>query len=180
MKKKHKILFIVRHAKSSWDYENIADIDRPLKLKGIKAAYEIARKLKLRNDLPELIITSPANRAIHTALIFARVFETKGSLIRIDEGFYEGSVDYFINQIKATDETVSSLMLFGHNPGFTELSNRFLPQHISDLPTSGTVKIEFDVDSWKNISKETVKEHSMVFPDRDSKNNNSHNQHLTQ
>lgn len=179
MKKKHKVLFIVRHAKSSWDYENIADIDRPLKLKGIKAAYEIARKLKLRNDLPELIITSPANRAIHTALIFARVFETKGNLIRIDEGFYEGSVDYLIKQIKETDDTVNSLMVFGHNPTFTELVNRFLPQSLPDLPTAGTIKIEFDVDSWRKVDREAVKEHSMVFPARDNNNHNSHNQHLT-
>ncbi len=172
MKKKYKVLFIVRHAKSSHDYENIADIDRPLKLKGIKTAYEIARRLKLRNDLPELIISSPANRAIHTALIFARVFETKGNLVRIDEGFYDGSVDFFINQIKMTDDSINSVMVFGHNPGFTELANTFLPQVLTDLPTAGTVKIEFNVDSWKEIDKKTVKEHTFVFPAKE--NNNQH------
>jgi phosphohistidine phosphatase len=171
MKKKHKVLFIVRHAKSSWDYDNIADIDRPLKLKGIKTAYEIARNLKLKNDLPELIITSPANRAIHTALIFARVFEIPGSLIRIDEGFYDEFVDYYLHQIKKTDESVNSLMVFGHNPGFTELANSLLPQVLNDLPTAGTVKIEFTVDSWEKIDRETVKEYSFIFPER---NNNNH------
>ena len=76
MKKKHKVLYIVRHAKSSWDYDNMADVDRPLKVKGIKTAYEIARNIKLKNNLPDLIISSPANRALHTAMILARVFDT--------------------------------------------------------------------------------------------------------
>jgi len=166
----------VRHAKSSREYENIADIDRPLKEKGIKNAYEIARKLKLKNDLPDLIITSPANRAIHTALIFARVFETNKRLIKIEEEFYDGSVDFYIHQIKETEDIFNSLMLFGHNPGFTELANKLLPEAIDNLPTTGTVKIVFDVDSWRKISREAVKEYDFVFPSGDK---NNHNQHIT-
>jgi len=166
----------VRHAKSSREYENIADIDRPLKEKGIKNAYEIARKLKLKNDLPDLIITSPANRAIHTALIFARVFETNKRLIKIEEEFYDGSVDFYIHQIKETEDIFNSLMLFGHNPGCTELANKLLPEAIDNLPTTGTVKIVFDVDSWRKISREAVKEYDFVFPSGDK---NNHNQHIT-
>ena len=70
-----KVLHVVRHAKSVWDYDGIADIDRTLKSKGIRNAYEISRKLKLINLVPEKIVSSPANRALHTAVIFARVFE---------------------------------------------------------------------------------------------------------
>ena len=71
--KQNKILHVVRHAKSSWDYDGIADIDRTLKSKGIRSAYEISRKMKLSQQLPQLIISSPAIRALHTAVIFARV-----------------------------------------------------------------------------------------------------------
>jgi phosphohistidine phosphatase len=164
MKKKHKVLYIVRHAKSSWDYENIADVDRPLKVKGIKSAYELARNIKLKNDLPEFILSSPANRALHTALIFARVFELPASHIRIDEGFYESSVSYCLEKIMETDDSISTLMIFGHNPDFTELANQFLKESLSDLPTTGTAKLEFSADNWKDIDKSTLIKHSFIFP----------------
>jgi len=164
MKKNHKILYIVRHAKSSWDYDNIADVDRPLKVKGIKSAYEIAGKIRLKNNLPELILSSPANRALHTAMIFTRVFDMPASQVQIDEGFYESSVRYCIDKIRTTDDSVNTLMVFGHNPDFTELANQFLKESLSDLPTTGTVKLEFSGDSWKTIDKSTLISHSFIFP----------------
>ena len=70
---KQKILQITRHAKSDWSYEQIADIDRPLKEKGILRAYQVSHKVKKADLIPDLLISSPANRALHTAVIFARV-----------------------------------------------------------------------------------------------------------
>jgi phosphohistidine phosphatase len=164
MKKKHKILYIVRHAKSNWDYDNIADVDRPLKVKGIKSAYEIARSIKLNNILPELILSSPANRALHTAIIFTRVFGLPAEKVRIDEGFYESSVSYCLEKIRETDASIESLMVFGHNPDFTDLVNQFTEGTLSDLPTAGTVRLEFSTDTWKNIDKSTLTKHSFIFP----------------
>jgi phosphohistidine phosphatase len=168
MKKKHKILYIVRHAKSSWDYDNIADVDRPLKAKGIKSAYEIARNIKLKNDLPELILSSPANRALHTAMIFARVFDLPSRMVLIDEGFYESSVSYCHEKIKGTDDSVNTLMVFGHNPDFTDLANQFLNESLTDLPTAGIVKLIFLADSWKKIDKSTLSGHNFIFPAKEN------------
>jgi phosphohistidine phosphatase SixA len=83
-----KELFIVRHAKSSWDLENISDIDRPLSLRGIRNAYEMARHLKIERNIPELFISSPANRALHTATIFLNVFELLFDKLKIDNRLY--------------------------------------------------------------------------------------------
>ncbi|MBN1416246.1 MAG: histidine phosphatase family protein [Bacteroidales bacterium] len=168
MKNKHKILYIVRHAKSSWDYDNIADVDRPLKVKGIKVAYEMARNIKLNNNLPELILSSPANRAIHTAMIFARVFELPTRLVQIDEGFYEASVSYSLEKIMSTDDSINILMVFGHNPDFTDLANQLLKEPLSDLPTTGTVKLEFSADSWSKIDPSTLVKHSCIFPAKEN------------
>jgi phosphohistidine phosphatase len=164
MKKKHKILYIVRHAKSSWDYDNIADIDRPLKVKGIKTAYEIARNIKLKNDLPELVISSPANRALHTAVILARIFDTPADRIRIDKSFYESTFNGCLDRITGMDDTVNTLMVIGHNPDFTDLANQFLNEPLSDLPTAGAVKLEFACESWKEIDKTKLVRHSFIFP----------------
>jgi len=168
MKKKQKILYIVRHAKSSWDYDNIADVDRPLKVKGIKVAYEMARNIKLNSNLPELILCSPANRAVHTAMIFARVLELPTRFVQIDEGLYESSVNYCLEKIRETDDSVSVLMVFGHNPDFTDLVNQFLKESLSSLPTTGTVKLEFSADGWKQIDISTLIKHSFIFPAKEN------------
>jgi phosphohistidine phosphatase len=164
MKNKQKILYIVRHAKSSWDYENVADVDRPLKVKGIKNAYEIARNIKLNNNLPDLIISSPANRALHTAMILARIFDNPAGHVEIDNGFYESSFNYCLEKIKGTDDSaVNTLMVIGHNPDFTDLVNQFLKEPLPDLPTAGTVKLEFGCDSWMKIDKTNLVKHSLIF-----------------
>jgi phosphohistidine phosphatase len=164
MKNKHRILYIVRHAKSSWDYGNVVDVDRPLKVKGIKNAYEIAHSIKLTNNLPDLIISSPANRALHTAMILARTFDNPAGHVEIDNGFYESSFNYCLEKIKSTDNnTINTLMVIGHNPDFTDLANQFLNEPLSDLPTAGTVKLEFACDSWKKIDKTNLVKHSLIF-----------------
>jgi phosphohistidine phosphatase len=168
MKKKHKVLYIVRHAKSNWDYDNIADVDRPLKVKGIKNAYETARSIKLKYDLPELILSSPANRALHTAVIFTRVFGMSAGVIRIDDGFYESSVSYSLEKIRETDDDIGLLMVFGHNPDFTDLVNQFLGETLDNLPTSGAVCLEFSTDTWKTIDKSTLVRHSLIFPAKEN------------
>jgi len=164
MKRKHRVLYIVRHAKSSWDYENVADVDRPLKVKGIKTAYEIARSIKLKDNLPDLIISSPANRALHTAIILARVFDTPAGKVQIDNGLYEASFNYCLESITGADDTINTLMVIGHNPDFTDLVNQFLSEPLSDLPTAGTVRLEFSCDSWKQIDNTNLVRHSLIFP----------------
>ena len=165
--KKRKTLHIVRHAKSNWDYDNISDIDRPLKLKGIKNAYEMAIRIKIRNALPELIITSPANRAIHTAIIFARVFEFPLSKIIVEENLYATEQDSIIDIIKKTDNSVPSLMIFGHNPEFTNLANIFVKNTIDNISTAGIVSLVFDIDNWKDISKKKLVSELFDFPKKD-------------
>jgi phosphohistidine phosphatase len=165
--KKRKTLHIVRHAKSSWDYDNISDIDRPLKLKGIKNAYEMARRIKIRNALPELMITSPANRAIHTAIIFARVFELPLSKIIIEENLYATEEDSVMDIIKKTDNSVKSLMIFGHNPELTYFANIFVKNTIDNISTAGIVSLVFDIENWKDISKKKLISELFDFPKKD-------------
>ena len=162
--KNRKFLHIVRHAKSSWDYENISDIDRPLKLKGIKNAYEMARRIKINNTLPELIITSPANRAFHTAAIFTRVFELMFKNLIINENLYAAEEENIIDIIRSTDNSVSSLMICGHNPELTGFVNFYVKNTILNIPTSGIVTLIFDMDSWKEISKNNLVSELFDFP----------------
>jgi phosphohistidine phosphatase len=167
MMKKRKTLHIVRHAKSSWDYESISDIDRPLKLKGIQNAYEMARRIKIRNTLPDLMITSPANRAIHTAIIFARVFEFPLDRIIIEENLYGAEEKSLMDMIKKTDNKLSSLMIFGHNPEFTNFANIFIKDTIDNISTAGIVSLVFDTDDWKDIGQKKLVSENFDDPKKD-------------
>ena len=162
--KNKRTLQIVRHAKSSWDYDSLSDIDRPLKLRGIKNAYEMARRLKIRNSLPKLILTSPANRALHTAVIFARVFELPFGKLTIEPKLYETGEERLLDLVRNLPDDVNSVMLVGHNPVFTNFANIFVTDPIANVPTAGVVTVTFEADSWQDINKEKIKGESFDFP----------------
>lgn len=165
--KRVKILHVVRHAKSSWDYDGTADIDRTLKSKGIRNAYAVSRKLKLTSLIPEKVITSPANRALHTAVIFARVFEFPLSKIVINNVLYESSADKILDLVRKLEDDCMSVMIFGHNPDFTDLVNKFLKSPIGNLPTSGAVTLRFNSETWDEIDRNNLEKHIFNFPDND-------------
>jgi len=78
-----KTLYIVRHAKSSWEYQGVEDIDRPLKKRGIKDAYLMSKFLSKRINKPDVFISSVANRALHTSVIFCQNFNYPLSNLKI-------------------------------------------------------------------------------------------------
>jgi phosphohistidine phosphatase len=162
--KQLKVLHIVRHAKSSWDYEGTADIDRTLKSKGIWNAYSIARKLKLANLVPEKVLSSPANRALHTAVIFSRVLEFPLSGIEINNGLYESSSDKILDMIREINDEVRSVMIFGHNPDFTDLVNKLVKVPIENIPSGGAVSLKFNCAGWEEISRNNLEKYIINFP----------------
>jgi phosphohistidine phosphatase len=159
-------LFIVRHAKSSWDYDNISDIDRPLKLKGIRNAYEMARRMKIDRNLPQSFISSPANRALHTAIIFLSVFELPFSNLVIDKRLYGYGKNEIMEVIKSQNNDILKLMIFGHNPDFSEIARTFAGNQSIELTTCGIAVFEFKCKSWSEISASNVTFEFHDFPGR--------------
>jgi phosphohistidine phosphatase len=159
-----KTLFIVRHGKSSWDIETIADIDRPLKERGIIDAYNIAGRLKNKGQIPKRILSSPAIRALHTAIIFSRVLEVSEEKIFISESLFHADPAEIIKLIGDTPVNIDSLMIFGHNPGFTSLSNILSNLSLNNVPTSGLVRLAFKTDNWEKIGRNNLVEESFDFP----------------
>jgi phosphohistidine phosphatase len=145
-----KTLYLVRHAKSSWDDITLDDIDRPLKAIGVSDAYLIASKLKDQNIIPELIISSPATRALSTAIIFARVLNYPLNKISIREEVYESSPEEISNVLNE-QPLPSSIMIFGHDPSLSQLYNRLSGNSIEKIPTCGVATIIFEDAHWKDI-----------------------------
>lgn len=159
-----KELFIVRHAKSSWELNDVSDIDRPLKHRGIRNAYEMARRLKIDRKVPQAFISSPANRALHTAIIFLTVFEVPYKKLSVDARLYTQGLKSIIDLIKSQPNELKKIMIFGHNPDFTELARNFAKNPIFELPTCGVAKFDFKCDAWSDISKEKIVAELFDFP----------------
>ncbi len=159
-----KTLIIVRHGKSSWDYESLADIDRPLKERGVRDAFDMAGRMKKQGLIPQRIITSSAIRAIHTAIIFSRILEVFKEKIIICEELFHADASEIVNIIGTTPADIDSLMIFGHNPGFTRLVNILSNLSISNLPTSGMVLLVFNTDNWKRIGRNNLIDEKFDFP----------------
>ncbi len=151
--------------------ENISDIDRPLSLRGIRNAYEMARRLKIDRHTPESLITSPANRAMHTASIFANVFELPFTRLKIDTRIYTQGTQGILEVIKSESSDVKKLMIFGHNPDITELVKLFAKKPIVEIPTCGMAIFTFNCKDWQDIGKDTLVSDYMDFPKKEEDTN---------
>lgn len=150
-----KELVILRHAKSNRTYM-VNDINRPLSQSGIE---RIQIKSYQKRDFfidADVIITSPAIRALHTAIIVIRELGISMEKLIIDEQLYTFSGFSIIDYVYALDERWSKVVLVGHNPAFTEVINHFSDVSINRLKTSGFAKISFNEDQWSNLFKGEV------------------------
>ena len=160
-----KTLFIVRHGKSSWDSQGISDVDRPLKERGVRNSYEMADKLKSEGMTPDIIFSSPACRAFHTAVIFMRVLNLTEDRFFVKTGFYLADTKDILHVISQTGNEINKLMIFGHNPGFTDLVNFLSPLNIANVPTAGVVALNFGTTEWKNIGRKNFLSGHSAFPE---------------
>ena len=150
-----KIIVLVRHGKSSWEYD-VTDRERPLKPRGINDAKLVANQFVKGNNLPEKIYSSPANRALSTCEIFTKTIKSSENSIKVVEDLYDFGGDNVINFIKDLPNEFNEVMIFGHNHAFTSISNIFGSIYIDNLPTSGLVKLNFEIDNWKDFKKGTT------------------------
>ena len=156
-------IFICRHGKSSWE-SIVDDIDRPLTERGVNNSYEMAERVALTGEIPEMILSSPANRALHTAIIMAKVWEVQDQNIRISDNLYLPDQDDIISLLFELGDDVKSVAIFGHNPGFTDFANRFLENPLENLPTAGIVIVSLNIDSWSDIIDCKVDEAIVDYP----------------
>lgn len=147
-----KTLYLIRHAKSSWDFPELDDEERPLNNRGKRDAPDMGERLAQRGLFPDLMLSSPANRALTTCKIIAKKLDYPEEAIETDERIYLTSPGELLSVVKATDNTWNTLCLFGHNPGFTDFANRLTGDHLDNLPTCGVYACEFEVDNWEQVA----------------------------
>ena len=146
-----KTLYLVRHAKSSWKYPKLDDFERPLNKRGRRNAPFMGSLLRELNVAPDLVISSPANRAAMTARIIAAALDYPLEDIRYTEAIYEFGEKALIDVVKEIDDMVDQSMVVGHNPATNGLANYIGNQPVSNIPTCGVFCVELDIASWSNI-----------------------------
>ena len=152
-----KRVIIVRHAKAV-PYGYDMDFDRELTDRGEKDAGNIGRELKKRGIAPDLMISSPAARALKTARIFAENLGFESGQIQEKMDIYEGlTTSEFISLVHQLPGSVQTVFLFGHNPGFHYLVTNLLEHFWGEMPTCSTVAIDFQVENWQQLQARSGK-----------------------
>ena len=145
-----KTLYLVRHAKAVKGDAALADRDRPLADRGREEAREMGKRLAERRVESDLLLSSPALRALTTAELIADELGWERKAIAVDDRLYASSAQGLLAVIRALDNELDTVMLFGHNPEFTELAHR-LSSEIVEMPTCAVAEFRFDTKTWSDI-----------------------------
>lgn len=155
-----KTVILVRHGKSSWDY-GVSDQDRPLQERGINDAHLVSTEFKKVFKNIDSTFSSPANRALHTCMIFLRTFNYPLDKLKISDELYDFSGEAVMSFVKQLDNNLNKVMIFGHNYALTNIVNQWGNKAIENVPTSALVQISFDVSNWQAIKNGTT-EHILI------------------
>jgi len=161
-----KRLFLLRHAKSSWDEPGLADHDRPLAGRGKRASKVMAKHLRDERIVPDLILCSPSLRTRET---LERVGVAQGSEVRIEDEIYGASEDNLLEVLRRVPDDVDSVMLIGHNPSLQALAVSLagegseIPRMREKFPTAALATLDFD-GGWRELAPGVAEVASFVRP----------------
>jgi phosphohistidine phosphatase len=150
-----KQLILIRHAKSSWKFEGLADKDRPLNKRGAHDAHMMALRTAKAMEKAELWISSTSTRTIRTAEIFGQYCNRSLSSLKLNEQLYEASYLHLLTELHQIKSKWDSVVLFAHNPGLSDLILALTGENLDSFPTCGMAFIDADIDSWKALGTDT-------------------------
>ncbi len=158
-----KLLYIIRHAKSSWGDFTQPDFERPLNERGKKDAPAMAKRLLDAGVTIDSFISSPAKRAHKTCKLFCEAFGRKEDDIKLVAELYHAPSPVFYEVVGAIPDKYSSAAIFSHNPGITDFVNSFdLNVNIDNMPTCSIFGVRIAADSWKDFAA-TKKDHLLFY-----------------
>ncbi|MFN3345212.1 MAG: SixA phosphatase family protein [Chloroherpetonaceae bacterium] len=148
-----KSLYLIRHAKSSWDYPDLTDFERPLNKRGLRDAPFMGMILREKQIAPELFLSSPAKRTLTTAQLFANAMNYPAAQIVTEPRIYEASRQTLLDVIQSLPDTLNSVAVFCHNPAITDLANFLSDKRVDNVPTCGIFSVSLDSPSWRSLGE---------------------------
>jgi phosphohistidine phosphatase len=146
-----RTLYILRHAKSSWEDSSLRDFDRPLNERGIGAAKLMGEYLQSTGSSFSLVVSSPAVRTTETLRIVLESVDLEVP-IRFDERIYDASLRQLLMVLADIDQLEESVLLVGHNPGMEQLLECLTLQE-RRMPTAALAKVSLNIGSWENVKR---------------------------
>ncbi len=159
-----KTIYFVRHAKSDWSVAARSDHDRPLNARGRRDALKMAQWMSEKKIEVDSLIVSSACRTTMTAQYFLENLKISEQKMVIEPKIYESSAETIIKIIYSLNNNLNTVMIFGHNPAFTELANRFSTAQIDNVPTCGIFQIAADVQDWHDFLPAQTKLVAFYYP----------------
>ena len=157
-----KNLFLLRHAKSSWDNAALADFDRPLSKRGISNAILLSEHIQKHNITFDLVLSSPSERTQSTLdLVLSSLDHFPTTTLK--ESIYHASPSSLTQLIKEQDDEINNLLIIGHNPGLHILIEQLTNQSIVKFPTCAFAKIT-NFNHWKDIDTGILNLESLITP----------------
>ena len=161
-----KIIFI-RHGRAEDQTSGISDFERSLTIKGKIISRQMARRLREKEPGPGLMITSPAFRALETAYIFAGEFGIKPENIRIESKLYfKTGIKHLFEMLASVGDDIDTVILFGHNPAFTEMPDRLCKAGCEFLTKTSVVCISFQIRTWSELKPDSGKQEYFLKPEK--------------
>ena len=159
-----KQLLIMRHAKSSWGDPAVEDFDRNLNERGKEDAPEMGKRILKKGFKPDLIVSSPARRALKTAKDVARELGYDEKNIEQHFAIYEAAIEDVIHVIRNLEDQYERVIIVGHNPAFTGLVGYLGDALIENMPTAGAALLELNIKTWKQCAQQCGKILWFDFP----------------
>lgn len=160
-----KKLFLLRHAQTEDKQSDQKDFDRMLTPTGLQNATRMGMYFKTIDIQFDIIISSPAERALNTASLIAEQIKYETSKIHLNEEIYESSSRLLLQVVVQLKDEWNQVLLVGHNPPITYVAEYLTGQAIGDISTCGLVEIDFNIDSWSEISEGTGELKNYVTPE---------------
>jgi len=164
----NKTLYLLRHAKSDWNDRTLSDFERPLNKRGIAQVPQITAVLATKNNVPQVIVSSPANRALSTAKIVAVSIGINESEIGSEKRIYEANIFTLMYLLQETSNEIDCLLLVGHNPGMSGLVNTLSKQKAAPIPTCALIELSLEIDAWEDLAPECANLISIEVPKKES------------
>lgn len=151
-----KTVYFIRHAKSNQNTQCV-DFDRPLNKRGEKDAPFMAKRLKHFKVKPDIIVSSPAKRALDTSLIIVKTIKYPTKDILVEKSLYDSTYSEYIKTLQSLDNKYKNVFIVGHNPAITEVCEILSNSIIGNIPTAGILCIKFNTDNFEDIKPNTGK-----------------------
>ena len=160
-----KTLYLMRHAKSSWSFDDLSDRERPLNDRGRDDAPRMGQALAARQLTLDLLVSSPAVRALSTAVLVARELNYLHDNIKVEPSIYEADLETLLAVVHALPNAADSVLLTGHNPTITDVANYLSPSPLSgEMPTAGILCLRFQAERWAEVAQANAEFYFFDYP----------------